>query len=322
MNLDIIERPKTWEQLKGNTPIVRDLKSFLKTGNAPHMMFVGPPGNGKTSAAYLFASYHLGREVTITTIDEDADFKEINSSDLRGIETLRKIIKPFVKSMSETPDKRKIVLLQEVDSTTKDFQHALRSVMETYEFNVIFILTLNRLEGIQEPALISRCYVGFFEKLTEEVLAQHFEEIANKYGVYFESDDIPLKVADYYNGDLRHMLIDCLEPLRGYDNKDCITKEDLYKVYESKGKSVAERVAESNNHMATFFKIYKKESVNVRKFLVEYFKKLGSSAYEHADTFATVDARIRDNCDPVIQLSYLFLELQKKETKTSKPSGW
>lgn len=315
MNLDIEYRPKTFDDFVGNENIVRDIKAFLKTEDAPHMMFVGQPGTGKTSMAYLFASYYFDKQIGIHTNNKEDGFKEINASDERGIDTVRGTIKDYAQSKCPIPDKRKILLINEVDSTTNEFQHALRTETEKWEHNCIFIFTMNRIEGIKEPALISRCAKFYFERPTIKQMGDHFKKIANKEGVHFSNKNIPYDIAEYYNGDLRHMLADCLEALRGYENKDAITKSDVYKVYNESGKSVAKRVVSSDDHMNTFFDIYRKETVNVREFLTEYFEILGEYAYEFADCFATTDARIRDNCDPVIQLSALFLKLSKKKVK-------
>lgn len=322
LNLDREYRPKDWDEFIGNEEIVRDMKSFLNTGDAPHLMFVGDPGTGKTSMAYLFASKYFEQEISIDTNDNFEDFKEINASDERGIDTVRTTIKNFAKTRASTPEKRRIMLVNEVDSTTREFQHAMRTETEKYEHNCIFIFTMNRIEGIKEPALISRCAKFYFKKPPMEKMASHFKKIANDQGVYFADDQIPLDVAEYYNGDLRHILTDCLESLRGFENKENITKQDIYKVYSRSGKSIAKKVAESSNQMRTFFEIYKKDVVNVREFLKEYFQILGEDAYPYAKYFAIIDGRIRDGCDPVIQLSALFLELEGEEKNENRTTSW
>lgn len=49
-------RPKTWKNFIGQTPVVRSLREMVKTGSVPSaILFSGPRGCGKTSAAFVLA---------------------------------------------------------------------------------------------------------------------------------------------------------------------------------------------------------------------------------------------------------------------------
>ena len=53
-------RPKRLDDIIGQNDIVKSLKDIAKREYRPHMLFVGPAGTGKTSAAYASVSYtHL-----------------------------------------------------------------------------------------------------------------------------------------------------------------------------------------------------------------------------------------------------------------------
>jgi DNA polymerase III delta prime subunit len=65
----------------GNVEIITTIKSMLS--NPSNMLFKGVPGTGKTSTALAIAN------------ELDCDYKEINASDDRGIETVRTTIKNF-----------------------------------------------------------------------------------------------------------------------------------------------------------------------------------------------------------------------------------
>jgi len=325
INLDIKYRPRNFSEFKGNEKIVKDIKALLRVGDIPHLMFVGPPGVGKTTLALLIARGVLGRPIHINTRDGDPDFKELNASSERGIDVVREIIEEYarVKPLEGTP--YRFILLDEIDSSTKEFQHALRPVIEKNEDRCKFILCLNRIQGIKEPALISRCATFFFQKPDTNVTAKLLLDIAEKEGVKFEDNKLAYDVAKYYKGDLRHILNDCLETLRGYD--EVITRKHLWKVYEKNGKTVAERVYESENPKEEFFTIYRKEAFDVREFLEEYFKLLGDKAIPYSKEISKIDARIRNYCNVSIQMSYFFslFENQKGEkniginTKFEKP---
>lgn len=320
MNLDIQFRPRTFDEFRGNERIVRDIKALLKVGDIPHLMFVGPPGVGKTTMALLIAREVLGRPIHINTRDGDPDFKELNASSERGIDVVRDTIEGYarVKPLEGTP--YRFILLDEIDSSTKEFQHALRPVIEKNEDRCKFILCLNRIQGIKEPALISRCATFFYERPSVKVTTELILDISNKIGVEFEDKNYAYDIAEYYNGDLRHILNDCLEALRGYD--EVITKEHLWKIYEQNGKTVAERVYKSKNPKEEFFTIYRKEAFDVRQFLEEYYQLLGDEAIPYSKEISKIDARIRDYCNIPIQMGYFFSLFENKKGEKENGTGF
>jgi len=323
MNLDIDFRPKTFEEFIGNKNVVKDIQTLLKVGDMPHIMLVGPPGCGKTTLELLIASYYLGKQVSIGTSTGIADFLVINASDERGIDTVRDVMAEFARTRSETVINgirlKRVVAVREADSLTKEAQHALRDIIERYEDRCEFIFTLNHIEGIKEPALISRCYVGFLKRPNTQECAEFFANCARKIGVFLQTKEMVIKIAEFYKGDLRHMLTDCLEVLRGLDKTHeengkmyhITTKEDLWKIYQSSNKSVAQRIFESQNHRETFFEILKTESFDLREFLEEYYDLLGNKSLPVSKAFAKVDSRLRDKCSEVVQMNFLFSLLEK-----------
>ena len=81
-------RPKTLEEVVGNTVAIEQLKSIVKFGNMPNLILVGPPGTGKTSSTLCMANQMLGDTVKQAVL-------EMNASDERGIEVVRDKIKGF-----------------------------------------------------------------------------------------------------------------------------------------------------------------------------------------------------------------------------------
>jgi len=181
--------------------------------------------------------------------------------------------------------------------------------MEEHDDKCKFILCLNRIQGIKEPALISRCAMFRFKIPDLVKTAEWIKKIAKAEKIIFENEN--LMVADitiHYGGDLRRILNDCLQILIGY--KMPITKEDLHKIYDQAAKSVAERVYESKDPRKTFFEIYKTEAFDTRVFLEEYFFLMGEKGYKYAKEFAKIDNRLRGKASVVVQINYLFTMLE------------
>ena len=68
-------RPKKWDEFVGQESTIRQLKSFSESETLPNMIFYGPNGTGKTSAADVFSKAILGDSFT-------ANFKSLNIRDI------------------------------------------------------------------------------------------------------------------------------------------------------------------------------------------------------------------------------------------------
>ena len=115
------------------------LQNYVDTGKVPNLLLAGGPGTGKTTAARAIAN-ELG-----------ADLMFINGSLENGIDVLRTKIMQFASTVSFT-DSRKIVLIDEADYlNANSIQPALRSFMDSFSDNCIFMLTCNYPNRIIEP---------------------------------------------------------------------------------------------------------------------------------------------------------------------------
>jgi len=302
MNLSIKYRPDKLDGVVGHENLKRNLRSYLKTRNVPHLMFIGPPGIGKNCVAYAFASEYFGRRISLDTEEEDVDYRELNASMDRGIDIVRDVIEDFAKMRPSESDKL-IIFLDEADALTYPAQLALKSVVEKWEHNCIFIFSLNNENGIKVPALKSRCDKYWLKPPTDEQISKWFLGICEKEGVGFKEDYITLDIIKHYKGDLRAILIDCLEALIGYPNKDCITTEDLFKIYLEDTKPFAKLVFESGDMKKRFIELWRKENFSVRKFL-EQLQELRD--WKNSRIAAIVDANLRAGGSERLQMCYYF----------------
>ncbi len=171
----------------------------------PHLLFYGPPGTGKTSAILALAKDLFGPQMYRSRV------LELNASDERGIDVVRKKIKNFAslavsanKSSSHVCPPFKLIILDEADSMTVDAQSALRRTMETYSKVTRFCILCNYVSRIIGP-IASRCAKFRFQPMSKDVMTARLGFIAEKEGFSLPADASAalLKVS---GGDLRRAI--------------------------------------------------------------------------------------------------------------------
>ncbi|MDI6866489.1 replication factor C small subunit [Methanoculleus sp.] len=168
-------RPRRLDEMVGQKDIVVRLKSYVKTGNLPHLLFAGSAGVGKTTAAVALAREFFGESW-------QTNFREMNASDERGIDVVRNQIKEFARTSPLGGAQFKILFLDEADALTTDAQAALRRTMETYARTCRFILSCNYSSKIIDP-IQSRCAIYRFRPLDREAIIEEIRRIAAAEGL-------------------------------------------------------------------------------------------------------------------------------------------
>ncbi|MCL5793441.1 MAG: replication factor C small subunit [Candidatus Thermoplasmatota archaeon] len=199
-------RPGNLDGIVGQKVNVEKLRSFVRTGDLPHMIFAGPAGTGKTTAAMAMAIELFGESWK-------ENFLELNASNNRGINVIRGhedregrmdgmvSVKDYARIMPSNARGFKIIFLDEADQLTQEAQAALRRTMEIYSSTTRFIFSCNYSSQIIPP-IQSRCVVLRFRPISDAEVAEHILTIAKEESMELSRESAEA-VADISGGDMR-----------------------------------------------------------------------------------------------------------------------
>jgi replication factor C small subunit len=309
-------RPKTLDEVVNLKNIVESLKGFLKNPKTmPHLLFAGIPGTGKTTLAMCIASHVLGSNWRNYTL-------ELNASDERGINIVRKRIKEFSRynrtSFSDIP--YSIIILDESDQMTASAQTALRRIMETSSRTSRFILICNYSSRIIEP-IQSRCAIFRFSRLEKDAVIKHLKNIADKENINLLQDAAET-IFEYSEGDLRRA-INALQTASVY-TKDKIDENTILQVIGEASprqvllmltKAIKGEFMEARDIMYKLMGVYGLSGTDILHQLNrELFKVTYLSIEEKAELaniLGEYDFRLTEGASVDIQLSALLAQFSK-----------
>lgn len=151
-------RPAAIDEVVGNEELLGALHKMSKNPAAcPHsFLLIGPTGCGKTTLARIIADL-------VGCVGND--FREVDSADFRGIDTVREIGKQMQYMPLE--GKSRVWLIDECHKLTNDAQNAFLKRLEDTPPHVYFILATTEPQKLIEP-LRGRCTVLTVRTLTDD----------------------------------------------------------------------------------------------------------------------------------------------------------
>ncbi len=193
-------RPKKLSEVVGNRDAIISLRKWIidwKEGKPKHkaVLLYGPPGVGKTSAAYALAN------------EFGYDKIELNASDTRTYKILKRIVGTASTSRSLF-DERKIIILDEVDGL-----HAREDVGGTKAIEEILTKTRQPIILIANDAfalpksLRDKALMIEFKKLSTSDIVKALENICRKEGIKYDIRALQI-IANRAQGDLRSAIND------------------------------------------------------------------------------------------------------------------
>jgi len=196
-NLDALPKD-LFDYEKSHPRFFKISSSYINNPEMPHLLYVGPEGCGKTTAAITFAKQVVKNKLNRSIIYADDPVtkdernitkkqSKISSSKIGGISGKSLNLNPFIhqrvmnfiKSKKIGDDPFKILIIVNFSALGKE-QNAMRRIMEKYSKNCRIILTSSKLSNIIDP-IISRCHTIQFSQLKNTYFNELIQDILSNY---------------------------------------------------------------------------------------------------------------------------------------------
>ena len=208
-------RPVSFEDVKGQDPIVQTLKNQITSERIGHAyLFCGTRGTGKTSIAKIFArAVNCEHPVdgspcnecpTCRSIQSGSSMNvvEIDAASNNGVENIRDIREQV--QYPPTEGRYRVYIIDEVHMLSIGAFNALLKTLEEPPSYVIFILATTEVHKIP-ITILSRCQRYDFKRISLETIADRLRELTQAEQIQVE-DKALLYVAKAADGSLRDAL--------------------------------------------------------------------------------------------------------------------
>lgn len=175
--LTLAFRPSSFSEVVGNRVNAVVLQQMVDTDSVPNaLLFSGPRGTGKTSAARILA-------VDLNPEDKDEILSgtslsviEIDAASNGSVADMRSLIDQL---RFEVGAKNRVVILDEAHSITRDGFNALLKTLEEPPFGVTFVLVTTEPQRLPDTVL-SRLTEFEFRRISAEDILTRLRHIAAK----------------------------------------------------------------------------------------------------------------------------------------------
>ncbi len=210
-------RPQHFDDLIGQDATVRILRRAFQLGRVAHaFMLTGVRGVGKTTTARIIARAlncigvdgkggptadpcGVCANCTAILADRHPDVLEMDAASRTGVDDIREIIE--ATRFRPMQGRMKVFIIDEVHMLSRNAFNALLKTLEEPPEQVTFVFATTELRKVPVTVL-SRCQRFDLRRVPQDMLMQHFADIAQKEAVAFSDEALSL-IARAADGSVR-----------------------------------------------------------------------------------------------------------------------
>ena len=176
-------QPLYFKDFGGDSDVIEMLKTLILIDNI-NILLIGDMASGKTSLLNaLIREYYNG----YIPKDYEENVLYINSLKEQGINYYRTDVKTFCQTCSNIKNKKKIIVLDDIDQINEQSQQVFRNCIDKYSHNVHFISSCSNIQKVIE-SLQSRFTIIKIKQLKRENLISILNNIKTIENIVIDED--------------------------------------------------------------------------------------------------------------------------------------
>jgi DNA polymerase III delta prime subunit len=176
-------QPVYFEDFGIDKEIIQMLKTLILMDNL-NVLLIGDIASGKTSLLNtLIREYYTG----LSSKEYDENVLYINSLKEQGINYYRTDVKTFCQTCSSIKNKKKFVVLDDIDMINEQSQQVFRNCIDKYSHNVHFISSCSNIQKVIE-SLQSRFTIIKIKALKRDNLLKLINKIQDTENIDIDDD--------------------------------------------------------------------------------------------------------------------------------------
>jgi DNA polymerase III delta prime subunit len=150
-----------------------------------NVLFIGETSSGKTTLLYALIReyYNLGKNDSLP----ENNILFVNNLKEQGIQYFRNEMKTFCQSHSAIHGKKKLVIIDDIDSINEQSQQVFRNYIDKYKKNIHFISVCTNVQKVIE-SIQSRMHIVHIGTPIRENIIKIMENIIEKEGIIIDDE--------------------------------------------------------------------------------------------------------------------------------------
>ena len=172
-----------------------DLIHILIQMDKFNIFFIGESGCGKTSMIHAILKEYYAN---ISERNIENNILTISTLKEQGIHYYRNELKIFCQTKSSIPNKKKMVLIDDIDMLNEQCQQIIRNYIDHYSNNVHFLASSYNIQKVLE-SLQSRFMIVRLNPLSKEQMNLFFKKIQERENIILHpsAEEFLLKIVNY-----------------------------------------------------------------------------------------------------------------------------
>jgi DNA polymerase III delta prime subunit len=160
------------------------LNTLLEIDNL-NLLVIGNSGSGKTTILNALIREYYKLEKTASFPDNNILF--INNLKEQGIQYFRNEMKTFCQSHSSIHGKKKLVIIDDIDTINEQSQQVFRNYIDKYKQNIHFISVCTNVQKVIE-SIQSRVHIIKLNQPTKEQVVKIMDRIIEKESIQIDDE--------------------------------------------------------------------------------------------------------------------------------------